>query len=154
MDRFKKMEIPHSLVIIVAVMFLACILTYIIPAGSYDRVKLAGKTVVNPTTFHYVKQSPVNPLTILNFIYLGLNKAGKIIFALMCAGGGLGVVLKTNALQGAAGSLSQKVKGKGQRMGRYRRHHGDLCFNLRTGRIQLLDSFRNRRSGHFQGSRF
>ena len=112
MDRFKKMEIPHSLVIIVAVMFLACILTYIIPAGAYDRMKIAGKTVVNPTTFHYVKQSPVNPLTILNFIYQGLDKAGKIIFALMCAGGGLGVVLSTNALQGAAGSLSQKVKGR------------------------------------------
>ena len=113
MEKSKKITIPHSLLIIIFAMLLACLFTYIIPAGTYSRIKTAaGQTVVNPTTFHYVTQKPVNPLTLLNFIYPGLLKAGKIIFALMCAGGGLGIVLQTNVLQGAAGSLSQKVKGR------------------------------------------
>ena len=113
MDKIKKMEIPHSLFIIVFVMLLACVLTYIIPAGSYSRIKsVTGQTIVNPTSFHYITQKPVNPLKILDYIYPGLVKASKIIFALMCAGGGLGILLDTNALQGAAGTLSQKVKGK------------------------------------------
>ena len=112
MENIKKLRIPHSLLIIIGAMVLACILTYLIPAGSYARIKVAGKTVVDPSTFHYVSQHPVNPLTIFNFIYPGMVKASKIIFALMCAGGGLGIVLDSQVLQGAAGSISQKVKGK------------------------------------------
>ena len=113
MKNKKNMEIPHSLVIIVVVMFLATLLTYIIPAGSYTRVESAsGQTMVDPASFQYVEQTPVNPLKILDYIYPGLSKAGSIIFALMCAGGGLGIVLETNTFQGIAGSLSKKVKGK------------------------------------------
>lgn len=113
MKKIKKMEIPHSLVIIAIVMLLACALTYLVPAGAYERVTSeSGQTMVDPTSFHYTEQSPVNPLTILSFIYPGLSSAGSIIFALLCAGGGLGIVLDTNALQGIAGSISRKVKGR------------------------------------------
>lgn len=113
MNKKKKMEIPHSLVIIAVVMLLACALTYLVPAGAYDRVTSeSGQTMVDPTSFHYTEQNPVNPLTILSFIYPGLSSAGSIIFALLCAGGGLGIVLDTNALQGIAGTISRKVKGR------------------------------------------
>lgn len=94
MANAKKSKIPHSLVIIVSIMLLACFLTYLIPAGAYDRVKNdAGQTMVDPTTFHYVDNTPVNPFTVLNYIFPGLTKAASIIFCLMCAGGGLGIVL-------------------------------------------------------------
>ncbi len=113
MNKKKKMEIPHSLVIIAVVMLLACALTYLVPAGAYDRVTSeSGQTMVDPTSFHYTEQNPVNPLTILSFIYPGLSSAGSIIFALLCAGGGLGIALDTNALQGIAGTISRKVKGR------------------------------------------
>lgn len=38
--------------------------------------------------------------------------ARSIIFALLCAGGGLGIVLESGMFQGAAGTLSRKAKGK------------------------------------------
>ena len=113
MKERKKFEIPHSLVIIVFMMLVATLLTYIVPAGMYARVKSAtGQTVVDPNSFKYVAQTPVNPLTILDYIFPGLAKSANIIFALLCAGGGLGIVLETGVLQGLAGSLSRKVKGK------------------------------------------
>ena len=109
----RKLEVPHSLVIIVIVMLLATLLTYIVPAGSYTRIKSAtGQTMVDPASFKYVAQKPVNPLTIIDFIYPGLTKAAGIIFALLCAGGGLGIVMETQALQGIAGAISRKVKGR------------------------------------------
>ncbi len=113
MANAKKSKIPHSLVIIVSIMLLACFLTYLIPAGAYDRVKNeAGQTMVDPTTFHYVDNTPVNPLTVLNYIFPGLTKAASIIFCLMCAGGGLGIVLDSNSIQSFAGNMARKVKGK------------------------------------------
>ncbi len=113
MDKTKKFKIPNSLTIIVIAMLLASILTFIIPGGSFERaVNDAGKTVVVPGSFHYIEQTPVNPLTILDYVFDGLSDAGSIIFALLCAGGGLGIVLATNMFQGAACSFSKKMSGK------------------------------------------
>lgn len=113
MTKKKGFSVPHSLAIIFAAMFLASILTWIIPGGSFDRVVNAAKrTVVVPGSFHYIESTPVNPLSILDFVFNGLKSAGEIIFALMCSGGGLGVVLATGMFQGAASTLSKKAKGK------------------------------------------
>ena len=109
----KKFQVPHSLAIIVVAMLLASALTYIIPAGSFDRVvNAAKKTVVVAGSFKYIDPTPVNPLTILNYVFDGLRGAGQIIYALLCAGGGLGIVLATGMFQGAACSISKKAHGK------------------------------------------
>lgn len=109
----KKREIPDSLVIIIIVMLLAAVLTYIIPSGEYTRtVNEAGQTVVDPDSFHYLESTPVNPLTVLNFVYKGLDNARGIIWVLLCSGGGLGLVLSTGLFQGVAATMSKKAKGK------------------------------------------
>ena len=113
MTEKKKFQVPHSMAIIVAAMILASILTYLIPGGNFERVvNDAGKTVVVPGSFTYVEQTPVNPLTILDYVFSGLTSAGSIIFALLCAGGGLGIVLATGMFQCAACTFSKKAKGK------------------------------------------
>ena len=92
----KKIVVPHTLAIIVVVMFMASVLTYVIPAGSYDRTKNeSGQTIVLPESFHYVDRTPVNPLSIFSHVFTGLNKAKNVIFVLLCAGGGMGVLLST-----------------------------------------------------------
>jgi uncharacterized ion transporter superfamily protein YfcC len=45
-------------------------------------------------------------------VFDGLRGAGQIIYALLCAGGGLGIVLATGMFQGAACSISKKASGK------------------------------------------
>lgn len=109
----KTFQVPHSLAIIFAAMILASLLTYIIPGGNFERaVNEAGKTVVVPGSFQYVDKTPVSVLSVLDFVFDGLKSAGEIIFALLCSGGGLGIVLSTGMFQGAACSLSRKAKGK------------------------------------------
>lgn len=109
----QKFKVPHSLAIIVIVMLVAAILTYVIPSGAFDRVKdEGGRTVVVAGSYHAVDKTPVNPLRILEYVFPGLQSAGQIIFALLCAGGGLGIVLATGMFQGAACTLSKKAKGK------------------------------------------
>ena len=108
-----KFAIPDSLVIIVAVMLFAAVLTYLIPAGEYIRTtNEAGQTVVDPGSFRYLEPSPVNPLFVLNYIVDGLNNARNIIWVLLCSGGGLGIVLSTGLFQGLASTMSQKASGK------------------------------------------
>lgn len=111
MDK-KKWEIPHSLAIIVSVMLLASLLTYLIPAGSFERITQAGKTVVVNGSFHQISQTPVNPLSILTYVWPGLEGARSIIWSLLLCGGGLGIILGTGMFQGAAATLSKRAKGK------------------------------------------
>lgn len=112
MTEKKKWEIPHSLAIIISVMLLASILTYLIPAGSFERITQAGQTIVVNGSFHQIKQTPVNPLSILTYVWPGLEGARSIIWSLLLCGGGLGIILGTGMFQGAAATLSRKAKGK------------------------------------------
>ncbi|WP_019134732.1 YfcC family protein [Kallipyga massiliensis] len=108
-----KFDMPHSLVIIFIMMILAAILTYIIPAGEYERITLeSGQTIVDPATFHYIESSPVNPLWVIGLVFEGLNKAKSVIFVLLCAGGGMGIILKTGMFQSVATTIGKKARGK------------------------------------------
>ena len=112
-DSSKKFEVPHSLVIIIVVMLFAAVLTYIVPAGIYERfTNEAGKTIVDPLSFHYIESTPVNPITILSNVFSGMTNASGIIFSLMLSSGGLGIILHTGMFQGVAGTLGRKVNGK------------------------------------------
>lgn len=44
----KKMAFPHTLIIILIMIVFAAILTYLIQAGQYDRIEVAGRKVVDP----------------------------------------------------------------------------------------------------------
>lgn len=49
----KKFKVPHTFVIIIGIVFIASILTWILPAGEFARVENAqGIKVVVPDQFH------------------------------------------------------------------------------------------------------
>ena len=60
----KKFKVPHTYVILFSVIIIMSILTYVIPAGEFDRVKeeATGRTLVSPDSFHNVEQNPIKPL--------------------------------------------------------------------------------------------
>lgn len=67
MEKVKKKKVPHTLVILIVIILCAVALTWIIPAGAYERVESAqGVKVIAPDSFHYIEKSPVNPLKIFN----------------------------------------------------------------------------------------
>ena len=54
----KKMAFPHTLIIILIMIVFAAVLTYLIPAGQYDRIEVAGRNVVDPASYHMVDANP------------------------------------------------------------------------------------------------
>ena len=113
MKEKKSLNVPHSLAIIFFVMLIAAALTYLIPAGSFERVKNeAGKTMVVAGSFHYIERSPVNPLSILNYVYAGLDSARSIIFALLCAGADWGSCWSPACSRAQPGHSAEGQRGK------------------------------------------
>ena len=83
----KKVKVPHTFIIIFALILAAVILTWIVPAGMYDFVKNAsGKKVVDPATFHYVKSAGVNPLKIPLYIIRAFSKRIDLVMVILMAG--------------------------------------------------------------------
>jgi uncharacterized ion transporter superfamily protein YfcC len=123
-----RFTLPSAYTILFALIVLAAIATWVIPAGVYN-LNAAGEPV--PGTYHEVAAKPsrilVDSLTApINGLY-GIEDAtgninyynsgtlfGAIDIALfiLVIGGFLGVTMKTGAIQAGIGSLVERMKGK------------------------------------------
>jgi uncharacterized ion transporter superfamily protein YfcC len=87
---------------------LAAALTWVVPAGRYDRRVDAAtnRSVVVPGTFHRVEAQPVGPFQALVAVPKGLADAGSVVFLVFLVGGAFAVVDRTGALRHAVGRLA------------------------------------------------
>lgn len=108
-----KLKMPHPYVLIILLILLCTILTYVIPAGVYDRyVDESGTTIVDADSFHYVDQTPVGPFEMVQAIPTGMGEVGWIIFLVFIIGGAFGIINKTGAIEAGLNASIEKVKGK------------------------------------------
>ena len=91
---------PDSLVLLFALIVLAQLATYILPAGEFER---DGRQVV-PGTYQPVDAEPLNPLRFLTAIPEGFAAAQDIIFFVFIVGGVIGVVRATGAIDALIGA--------------------------------------------------
>ena len=105
----KKASAPHTFVIIGVIILCAVFLTWIIPAGNFERVtNSAGLKVVNPASFQYVEATPVNPLKAPLFIIEGLVKSADLFILLLISGGAFFVITSSGALQAVVGKVAKR----------------------------------------------
>ena len=107
-------ELPHTFVILFIIIIAVSILTYIIPAGQFDRVTnpSTGMECVDANSYHRVEQAPVGFFEIFLSIQKGFVDAGSIIFLIFFAYFCIFTVVKTGALHGAINKLMTKVNGR------------------------------------------
>jgi uncharacterized ion transporter superfamily protein YfcC len=89
---------------------LAQLLTYVIPAGSFDRVENAdGRLQVVSGSFHLTPETPaLSPFASLTAIPKGFSGAHEIIFFVFIIGGAFAVLRATGALDAGMGALLRR----------------------------------------------
>ncbi len=113
MENKKKFSMPHSYIIIFAIILFVMILTYIVPAGSYDRtVNEAGRTVVVDGTYHEVEQTPVGIFGLFKAMVTGFTEVADIIFFIVFAYAWVSVLIKNGTFDGLMGGVVRKFGGK------------------------------------------
>lgn len=61
----KGIQMPHTYIILFLIVLVVCLLTYVIPAGQFERQEDAsGRMLIVPGTYTQVESSPVSPLEI------------------------------------------------------------------------------------------
>jgi len=107
-----KFKFPDVYVVLLLLLILCAVLTYIVPAGEYERIEKDGITLVNPESYTHVEQSPVGLGGILMSIPEGMIQASDIIFLILFLGGAFRVMEHTGAINAGVMTLVNKLEHK------------------------------------------
>ena len=112
----KTMKMPHTYVILFCIIAIAALLTYVVPAGEYTRIQdeATGRTIVDPSGFHNVENSPVNIFGVFKSIPKGMNGAANITFFIFIVAGAFQIINATGAIEAGIFKISRILKGKEQ----------------------------------------
>ena len=78
--QLKHIKTPHTYALLLSIIVCASVLTYIIPAGAYDREKKDGQTLVVSGTYHEINQHGVSFLIYFVQYQKGLLVVAKLYF--------------------------------------------------------------------------
>jgi len=110
----KLFEFPHAYVILLSLALFVALLSYIVPAGSFDRVvdAVTKKTLVLPGSYHQIAQTPVQIGTFVKSIHAGFVEAAYLIFFIFFAYFYIFTVLKSGSMNGAIRKLIEVTKDR------------------------------------------
>lgn len=113
----RKWQFPDPMVMIFYILLLASLLTLIVPAGSYEREDVDGRSRVIPDSFAYTDSdgsfSIGGAIDFLFSIFVaiprGLIDAAPYLFIVFIAGGLFHVMTKSNAMEHGIGTMVKHI---------------------------------------------
>lgn len=105
----RKFKFPHAFVLLFAIIVLVGILTYIIPAGEYNRIEINGRKVVDPTSFRFIDSSPVGVFDLFTAIPKGIQSGSFLIIMILIIGGAIKLFDGTGAIRAAILKLTDTI---------------------------------------------
>lgn len=108
----KKSRVPHSYVILFSMIVIMAILTYVIPAGQFERVVLDKRTVVDPSSYTTVESNPAKIFDVFKAIPKGLGAAQSIVFFIFIVGGSFNIINQTGAIEAGISKIAVSLKGR------------------------------------------
>ncbi len=111
----KKLEFPHVLVLLTAIMLLVVVASWFIPSGLYTRITdpITGVTAIDPESFSYVERT--DPIGVLDFfvaMHTGVSESGNIIITLFFSAGMIQLMKASGAIDVGMRKVVRKAKGK------------------------------------------
>lgn len=112
----QKKKMPHTFVLLFGLVIIACLLTYVVPAGNFERVENTElqQTVVVAGSFQEIEANHVSPLLIFSKFFQAIcdSKTATLMFFIMIIGGVFEIVLYTNCMTKLCERLLTRFKGK------------------------------------------
>lgn len=109
----KKGKVPHTYVILFAMIIIIAILTYVIPAGQYQKVESStGRMIVDPASYQQIESAPAKLFDVLKAFPKGLAAAQSIVFFIFIVGGSFNVINQTGAIEAGISKVALSLKGK------------------------------------------
>lgn len=104
------LKIPNTYIILFIMILFAALLTWIVPAGEFNRIESDGRMLIENGTYHAVDKSPANLFDIFVAIPQGLQGSAQIIFMILLSSGAFGLINSTGAIENAIGVMIKKTQ--------------------------------------------
>jgi uncharacterized ion transporter superfamily protein YfcC len=110
-----RMRLPHPILLLLGGVALAAALTWILPAGEYERRDdpATGRRVVVAGTYHRVPQTPVGPFRAVVAVPRGIAEGADVIAVIFLVGGALTLLERVGVLARAIRALLGRLHGRG-----------------------------------------
>ncbi|SDN43923.1 Uncharacterized membrane protein YfcC, ion transporter superfamily [Fictibacillus solisalsi] len=106
----KRVQRPDAYVLMFIIALLAAICSYVIPAGSFERVVKGEITSVVPGSYKLIEQTPVGIVQFFSAIPEGMTASASIIILVLFTGGTIAILEKTGAINSLIHSVVDKFK--------------------------------------------
>lgn len=114
MEQKKKWyeRMPHIFVLLFSLIVFAAVLTWLVPAGTFERQPIEGTRAegVIPGTYHVVEQNPAGVMDVFKSIIQGMDASSSIIFMILIASGSFAVITATGALENGLGVMLNRLQ--------------------------------------------
>ncbi|MDR2007750.1 MAG: YfcC family protein [Alphaproteobacteria bacterium] len=109
-----KLRLPHTLSIIFSLIIIMAVLTWILPAGEFDRKfnEAIGRDVVIAGTYKEVPSKPQGFIDTFSSFARGLVDAAEVVAYVLIVGGAYGVIMRTGAINNGLKAVVKKLEGK------------------------------------------
>jgi uncharacterized ion transporter superfamily protein YfcC len=101
--------IPHPVVMLFGILVIATILSYLIPAGAFERVEVDGRERVVAGSYKVIAADPLSLMDMFMAIPLGFKTAIDIIFIVLASGIMFGFMEESGAVENTIGTLVRKL---------------------------------------------
>jgi uncharacterized ion transporter superfamily protein YfcC len=106
-----RFRVPHTLVLLFAIMVLAWASTWVLPQGRFQTVEDdKGHALVVPGTFAHVEERvQLSPLALFTVVPRALAAAQDIIFFVLIVGGAIAVLRATGMIDAMLGAILRRI---------------------------------------------
>lgn len=110
-----KFRLPHPVVLLVGVIAVAALVTWLVPAGEYQRMlnEATGRTVVVPGTYAQIDATPVGLFDIFVAIPRGIAAGADVISTILFCGAAFVVAERLGTLGRLLAALARKLGSRG-----------------------------------------
>lgn len=101
--------IPHPVVMLFGIIVFTGILSYVLPAGQYERIEVDGRQRVVPGSYEEIAPTPVGVLDLFKALPLGFKAASEIIFVVLISGVMFGILEESKMIENTVGTVVRKL---------------------------------------------
>lgn len=107
-----KRILLHPFVILFLLLVIMTALTWVLPAGQYDKIAVNGVNTIDPNSFHHVDSTPVGLFDFFKAIPKGIESTISLICMMLAIGASIKMVDATGAIRSALMALTHKTGEK------------------------------------------
>ena len=101
--------IPHAVIMLFGIIVLTTLLSYVLPAGQYERELVDGRQRVIPNSYQQIESTPVGLLGMFKAFPMGFKTASDIIFVVLASGIMFGILEKSGMIENTVATMVKKL---------------------------------------------